>query len=164
MSSTQISSIATDVLQSYRKTSASLIEGYRAGSSRLLDRVHSNWEQGVNTRGSRLSPALREDLIAAGKEINGYYAKGVEKFSDRMALATEAAYDFADAQVKKLSERASRIENAFGQTPLRSLAVVGMPSARVAHEVAEAIATQAQRVAGKVAGADEGAPSAIKSA
>jgi len=81
MSTSNLSAAANETLQSCGQTAEALIGACRSGGNRVIGRVDAGWDGLVARGGARLSEQLRHDLVAAQREVSGFYAKGVDALS-----------------------------------------------------------------------------------
>lgn len=155
MTISNLSAAANETIRACGKTAVTLIDATRAGGSLALNRVDTGWSNVVHTRASRLNDKLRQDLVAAQREVSGYYARGLEAVTGRTASAVQAVVNAASARVEKVSNRIERFEQALGPTPLASAIVIAQPFAEVGRELAGFVA---ERTAQAVARIERDAP------
>jgi hypothetical protein len=152
MSISNLSATANDTLHSYGKTAVALIDAYRAGGNRILARVDAGWQSVVNGRESSLSTKLREDLVAAQREITGYFAKGLQVLTAKSASAVHIVVKAANTGVDNVSDRVERLETAIGPTPLSSATVLALPFVEAGREIAGLMAQRAAQAVSRIEG------------
>lgn len=161
MSITNLTAAASDTLRSCGKTAVTLIDAYHAGGSNVIGRVDAGWESTVNRRAARLSEKLRHDLVAAQREVTGFYAKGLEVVSTRSTSAVHAFVDVATAGVQRLAGRVQSLEAALKPLPLNSAIVIAQPFAEASREVAGYVAQRTEQAVSRIEGAAGEVESAV---
>ena len=76
MTTKNLSSVATAVIESYGNTAINMINAYRVGGERVIGFVDQRFEAAVKTGASRLSEELRSNLIDTEKRISGLLRQG----------------------------------------------------------------------------------------
>ena len=129
MSTSNLSAAANETLQSCGQTAEALIGACRSGGNRVIGRVDAGWDGLVARGGARLSEQLRHDLVAAQREVSGFYAKGVDALSKLSTQAVQAVVKAATAGVDRLSGRVTSLEAMLAPLPLSSAIVIVQPIA-----------------------------------
>lgn len=156
MSVSNLSAAANDTLYSCGKTALTLIDAYHAGGNNVLSRVDAGWENAVNRGAARLSDKLRHDLVAAQREVTGFYAKGLDTVSTKSTDAVQALVQMATAGVQRLAGRVQNLEAALSPLPLNSAIVIAQPFAEAGREVAGYVAQRTSQAVSRIdAVADE---------
>jgi hypothetical protein len=161
MSISNLTAAANDTLHAYGKTAVTLINASRAGGSRVLSRVDAGWESAVDRGAARLNVKLRHDLVAAQREVTGFYAKGLDALSAKSASAVQAVVQAAAAGVARLSDRVVNLEAAFSPLPLNSAIVIAQPFAEAGREVAGFVARRTSQAVSRFEGAAGEVESAV---
>ena len=152
MSTKNLSSVATAVIESYGNTAINMINAYRVGGERVIGFVDQRFEAAVNTGAARLSDELRTNLIDTEKRISGYYAKGLQVGTDRAETVVSTAVELANKGVAGIAANAERFDQATKLGALGMLNRVAMPAATAMSEVVVRIEEGSSQLAKKVAG------------
>jgi hypothetical protein len=160
MSSKNLSSVATAVIESYGNTAINMINAYRVGGERVIGFVDQRFEAAVNTGAARLSEELRSNLIDTEKRISGYYAKGLQIGTERAESAVSTAVELANKGVDRIAANAERFDQATKIGALDMINRVAMPAATVVSEVVVRIEEGSSQLAKRVAGK----PAVVKAA
>jgi hypothetical protein len=152
MSSKNLSSVATAVIESYGNTAINMINAYRSGGERVIGFVDQRFEAAVNSGAARLSDELRTNLIDTEKRISGYYAKSLQLGTDRAETAVSTAVDLASKGVDRIAANAERFDQATKFGALEMLSRVALPAATAYSEVVGRIEEGSSQLAKKVAG------------
>jgi hypothetical protein len=160
MSSKNLSSVATAVIESYGNTAINMINAYRVGGERVIGFVDQRFEAAVNTGAARLSDELRSNLIGTEKRISGYYAKGLQMGTDRAETVVSTAVELANKGVAGIAANAERFDQATKIGALDMINRVAMPAATVVSEVVVRIEEGSSQLAKRVAGK----PAVVKAA
>ena len=152
MSSKNLSSVATAVIESYGNTAINMINAYRVGGERVIGFVDQRFEAAVNTGAARLSDELRTNLIDTEKRISGYYAKGLQVGTDRAETVVSTAVELANKGVAGIAANAERFDQATKLGALDMLNRVAMPAATAMSDVVVRIEEGSSQLAKKVAG------------
>jgi hypothetical protein len=160
MSTKNLSSVATAVIESYGNTAINMINAYRVGGERVIGFVDQRFEAAVNTGAARLSEELRSNLIDTEKRISGYYAKGLQIGTDRAESAVSTAVELANKGVDRIAANAERFDQATKLGALEAINRVVLPAATAMSEVVERIEEGSSQLAKKVAGK----PAVVKAA
>jgi hypothetical protein len=162
MSSKNLSSVATAVIESYGNTAMNMINAYRVGGERVIGFVDQRFEAAVNAGGSRLGDELRSNLIGTEKRISGYYAKGLQFGTDRAESAVGTAVELANKGVVSIAANAERFDQATNFGALDMLNRVALPAAQAVNDVVVRIEEGSSKLAKKVAGKSVIAKAAAK--
>jgi hypothetical protein len=160
MSTKNLSSVATAVIESYGNTAINVINAYRVGGERVIGFVDQRFEAAVNTGAARLSDELRSNLIDTQKRISGYYVKGLQIGSERAESAVSSAVELANKGVDRIAANAERFDQATKLGALEAINRLALPAATAMSEVVERIEEGSSQLAKKVAGK----PAVVKAA
>jgi hypothetical protein len=152
MSSKNLSSVATAVIESYGNTAMNLINAYRVGGERMIGFVDQRFEAAVNVGAAPLSPELRSNLIGAEKRVSGYYVKGLQFGTDRAESVVGIAVDLANKGVDRIAANAERFDQATNIGALDMINRVALPAAEAVSQVVVRIEEGSSQLAKKVAG------------
>jgi hypothetical protein len=160
MSTKNLSSVATAVIESYGNTAINMINAYRVGGERVIGFVDQRFEAAVNTGAARLSEELRSNLIGTEKRISGYYAKGLQLGTERAETAVNNAVELANKGVDRMAANAERFDQATKFGALEIINRVALPAATAMSEVVVRIEEGSSQLVKKVAGK----PAVVKAA
>jgi hypothetical protein len=152
MASKSLSTVTTELIESYGNTAKNVINAYRVGNERAVVYMDQSWASAVQKAGTRLSAEARGNAVAAQKKVSGLYANAVTLTSDSADTAVNKAVEFAGKGVLQVAANASRFEKATGMTALNTLAVAAVPAAQVVVVVVSKIEAQSSVLVSKVAG------------
>jgi hypothetical protein len=152
MSTKNLSSVATAVIESYGHTAINMIETYRVGSERAMGFFDQRWESAINTGAARLSDEFRSNLLGTQKRISGYYAKGLQVGTDRAETVVTTVVDLASKGVERIAANAERFDQATNFGALEMLNRVALPAATAVSQVVERIEEGSSQLVKRVAG------------
>jgi hypothetical protein len=151
MSSKNLATVTNELIESYGNTAKNVINAYRVGNERAVAYVDHSWAAAVKKTGTRLSPEVRGNAVAAQKKFTGFYARGVELTSDGADVAVNKAVELAGKGVVQVAANASQFEKATG-VKLHALAVAAVPAAQAVTKVVAKMEVQSGVLANKIAG------------
>lgn len=152
MSTKNLSSVATAVIESYGHTAMNMIQTYRVGSERAIGFFDQRWETAINAGAARLSEEFRSNLLGTQKRLSGYYAKGLQVGTDRAETVVSTVVDLASKGVDRIAANAERFDQATNFGALEMLNRVALPAATVVSQVVERIEEGSSQLAKRVAG------------
>lgn len=139
-------------VQACGKTAVLLIDAWRAGGNRLLNRIDLRWDSVVNGSAARLGEKIRHDLVALERGVSGRYARGIETVSGQSSRVVQRGVDVTSNRIDQLSDRIQRYEAARGTTPLTGAILLVQPFAEISREVANLFAERAAKVVSRIQG------------
>ena len=124
------------------------------------DEDRAGGHQGDQVRHQRQHPVhprdlveqLRHDLVAAQREVSGFYAKGVDALSKLSTQAVQAVVKAATAGVDRLSGRVTSLEAMLAPLPLSSAIVIVQPIAAAGRDASGFVAARAKQAAARIEG------------
>jgi hypothetical protein len=152
MSTKNLSTVATDVIEAYGITATNVINTYRFGGERFIGFVGKRFAKVVNRGASALRPDIRSNLIGNQKRVSDYYVKGLHLGTDRVQSVVGVAVDLATKGVSLVATNAERFDRAANLNALDTLKRVAMPAAAVVSNVAERIEQGSGKLVERVAG------------
>lgn len=158
MSAKNLSTVTTELIESYGKTARNVIHAYRMGNQRVARYVDQRWEKALERSASELRNGARKNAQAAQKSVSGLYLKGVTLTSDGADGVVSKVVEIAGKGVRQWSVNASRFEQRTGWSTLDDLARVAVPAAQAVTSLAEKI----EQRSGELANALAGHPAAAK--
>ena len=147
-----LSTVASDVIASYGKTAANVIDAYRAGGKRVIGFVDQRFESVLNRRALPLSTSVRGNLATVQKTISGYYVKGIQLSSGGAHTVVNTVVDLAGKGVERIAASATTFNKAYGTTALDTLSSVVLPGAYVVGRLVDRVEQRSTQVAQKIAG------------
>ena len=147
-----LTAVTTDLIESYGNTAKNVINAYRVGNERVVGLMDQRWESAVNATGKRLTSEVRTNALAAQKILSGYYIRGITIGTDGADTAVAKTVELAAKGVQQVAANAARFEKSTGVTALNKLAVVAVPAAQAASNVATRIEKQSGELVNTVAG------------
>lgn len=164
MANQTLSTVTSDLIESYGKTAKNVIDAYRVGNQRAIGFMDQRWASAVGKAGNRLSAEARGNAVAAQQKLTGYYAKGVALTTDSADSVVDKAVELAGLGLTQVAANAGRFEKATGVTALNTLAVAAVPAAQAVTKVAAKLEAQTGALASKIAGKKPKAKTAAKTA
>ena len=152
MTSKNLSTVTTDLIESYGNTAKHVINAYRVGGERVVGFMDHSWERAVNKSSTRLSAEVRANALSAQKKVSGYYARGISFTTDGADSLVSKAVELAEKGVAQAAANASKFEKATGVTTLHTIALAAVPAAEAVSKVAAKIEEKSSLLAKRVAG------------
>jgi hypothetical protein len=154
MTAKNLSTVATDLIESYGNTAKNVIDAYRAGGERAVTLLEQRWNSALKQSRTELTAETARNAAAAQMAFSAYYTKGLN-------LTTNGATQVVTQLVKVLEESARRVaanagafEEKTGVTTLNTLAAATAPGALVLSKLAAQIEQKTAEIASKIAGDD----------
>ncbi len=157
MSARKLSTVTTDVIESYGNTAKNVIHAYRAGGERVAGLLEKGWDRALKESRSQLAEGVARNASAAQQVLNGYYTKGLTLTSDGAEQVVDQMVKLAGTGVQRVAANAHRFEEKTGVTALNTLAQATLPGAVALSTLATKIEVKSATLASKIAG---GKPSA----
>jgi hypothetical protein len=152
MSNKNLSTVTTDLIESYGNTAKNVIHAYRVGNQRVARFVDQRWEKALQQSSSQLRAEVRRNALAAQKTISGIYIKGIEVTSDGADVVVNKAVELAGKGVQQVAANASAFEKRTGVAALNSLAKATVPAAVAVSDLAGKLEQRSSSLANTVAG------------
>jgi len=152
MSTKNLSTVATEVIESYGITAINVINTYRFGGERMLGFVDQRFETAVNRGAARLSQQVRDGLIGTQQRVSGYYVKGLHFGTERAETVVGVAVDLASKGVGMVAANAERFDQASNFGALEMLNRVAMPAASAVSQVVGRIERGSSALVRRVSG------------
>jgi hypothetical protein len=151
MTAKNLSTVATDIVETYGKTVINAIATYRVGSERLIDFVDHRVAAPAVGGASRLGDGLRINMIDARQRVRSVYLQGVATSATRANELVTTAVRVASKGIERFAAYADRV----GATPMRSpidiLARAALPVAHRFSELAGRVENGSDRLVRRVA-------------
>ena len=152
MSAKKLSTVTTDVIQSYGNTAKNVIHAYRAGGERVANLLEKGWDRALKESRSQLAEGVARNASSAQQVLNGYYTKGLTLTSDGAEQVVDQMVKLAGSGVQRVAANAHRFEEKTGVTALNTLAQATLPTAVALSTLATKIEVSSANLASKVAG------------
>jgi len=152
MSTKNLSTVATDVIETYGITATNVINAYRFGGERFIGFVDTRIASAVSGVPSAFGKALRSNLMDGQKRVTSYSVKGLHLGTDSAQRAVGVAVDLAAKGVSVIATNAVRAERAANINALNTLNRVAMPAAELVSQVAEKLEQGSSKLVQRVAG------------
>ncbi len=152
MSSKNLSTVTTDLIECYGNTAKNIIQAYRAGNQRVVHFVDQRWENALQKSAHQLRAEVRRNALAAQRAVSGMYIKGVTITSDRADVVVDKAVELAGKGVQQMAHNADAFEKRTGMATLNNLAKATLPAATLASNLAGKLEQGSSSLANAVAG------------
>ena len=156
MSSKNLSTVTTDLIECYGNTAKNMIQAYRMGNQRVVRFVDQRWEKALQQSASQLRAEVRKNALAAQKSISGMYIKGIDVTSDGADVMVNKAVELAGKGVQKVAVNADAFEKRTGVAALNKLASATVPAAIVVSGLAGKLEQRSSNLVNTVAGTSAG--------
>ena len=120
MSNKNLSTVTTDLIESYGNTARNVIQAYRVGNLRAVQFVDQRWEKALQQSARPLRVDVRKNALAAQKTISGMYIKGIDMTSNGADVMVNKAVELAGKGVQQVAANASAFEKRTGVATLTS--------------------------------------------
>jgi len=152
MTATQLSTVTTDVIESYGNIAKNVIRAYRAGGERLVGSFEKRWENALDESRPQLAKDVARNASNAQKVFGAYTIKGITVTANGADTVVESVVRLAEKGVAQVAANVSLFEEKTGVTTLNTLAQAAVPAAqtvsKVFGEIEKKSAALAQRAAG----------------
>lgn len=154
MSTKNLATATTELIESYGNTARNVVSAYRAGGERMIGLMDQRWEQALEKTASRLKPEVRGNALSAQKKLSGYYTRGINLTTGGADALINKAVELAAKGVQQASANASRFEDKTGITTLRSVATAAVPAVGAIQKIASRFEEQSGQLVNRIAGKD----------
>jgi len=163
MSIKNLSTVASDLIESYGNTVKNVIEAYRAGGERVVSLLEQRWNRALKESRPQLTAEVAKNASAAQLAFSAYYTKGLTLTTDGAQQVVSQLVKLAEAGVERAAANAALFEEKTGVSTLTTLAKATTPGALVLSKVATQIEQKTADLASKIAGGDVTTVSAKRS-
>ena len=161
MSAKNLSTVASDLIESYGNTAKNVIDAYRAGGERVVNLLEKRWNKALRQSRTDLTLETTKNASAAQLAFSVYYTKGLLLTSHGAQQVVNQLVKVAEAGVERVAANASLFEEKTGVTTLNTLAKATAPGALVLSKLAAHIEQKSAQLASKIA-ADDVATASVK--
>lgn len=154
MSAKNLSTVATDLIDTYGNTARNVIDAYTAGGERLVSVLEQRWNRALKQSRSQLAAEVAKNASAAQLAFSVYYSKGLNLTTQGAQQVVNQMVKVLEAGVERAAANASLFEEKTGVTALKTLADATAPGALALSKLAAQIEQKTARLASKIAGDD----------
>ena len=152
MQTKNLSTVTTDVIESYGNTAKNVIHAYRLGNQRVARFVDQRWESAVLQSASRLRVEARKNALSAQKAVNVMYVKGIDMTSAGADKVVDKFVEIAGKSVHQVASNAMAFEKRTGVTTLNAIAKAAVPAVVAVSDLAGKLEQGSSRLATTVGG------------
>jgi hypothetical protein len=152
MSTKNLSTVATQVIEASGMAATNVINSYRFGGERVIGYFDERFASAVSRGASSLGKSTRSSLIDNQQRVSGFYVKGLRLGTDRAQSAVGVAVDLATKGVSLVATNAKRLDSRVNLNALDKLTRVAMPAATLLSSVAERLEEGTTELVKRVAG------------
>lgn len=152
MTAKNLSTVATDLIESYGNTAKNVIDAYRTGGERVVTALEERWNTAFKESRSQLTKDVAQNATAFQLAFSVYYTKGLTQTTKGAEIVVAQLVKLAEAGVERLAANASRFEEKTGLTTLNTIAQVTKPGAVALSQLAAKLEEKSALLASKVAG------------
>ena len=154
MTAKNLSTVATDLIESYGNTAKNVIDAYRAGGERAVSLLEQRWNRAMKQSRSELTAETAKNASAAQMAFSAYYSRGLDLTTNGATLVVSQFVKALEQGVERVAANASAFEEKTGMTTLNTLAAVTAPGALALSKLASQIEQKSAALASKIAGDD----------
>ncbi len=154
MTAKNLSTVATELIESYGNAAKNVIDAYRAGGERAVSLLEQRWNRAMKQSRSELTAETAKNAAAAQIAFSAYYSKGLDLTTNGATQVVSQLVKALEQGVERVAANASAFEEKTGVTTLNTLAAVTAPGALVLSKLAAQIEQKTAELASKIAGGD----------
>ena len=154
MTAKNLSTVATDLIESYGNTAKNVIDAYRAAGERAVSLLEQSWSRSLKQSRSELTAETAKNAAAAQIAFSAYYTRGLDLTTNSATQAVSHLVKALEQGIERVAANASAFEEKTGVTTLNTLAAVTAPGALVLSKLASQIEQKSAALASKIAGDD----------
>ena len=151
MTAKNLSTVATDIVETYGKTAINAITTYRVGTERLIDFVDHRVAAAAVRGVSRLGGELRANVVDTQKRVRGLSLNGVTASATRAQSFVTTAVRVASKGIERFASYAGRVGVVSAQNSVQVLARAALPAANAVSNVAERLENGSDRLVKRAA-------------
>ncbi len=152
MTAKNLSTVATDLIESYGNTAKNVIDAYQAGGERVVSALEQRFNSALKQSRTQLTSEVAKNAANAQAVFSGYYFKGLTQTTKGAQIVVTQLVKLAEAGVERIAANANAFEVKTGMTTLNTLAQVSKPGAVVLSQFAAKLEEKSAALAAKVAG------------
>ena len=154
MTAKNLSTVASDLIESYGNTAKNVIDAYRAGGERAVSLLEQRWNRAMKQSRSELTAETAKNAAAAQMAFSAYYSKGLDLTTSGATQVVSQLVKALEQGVERVAANASAFEEKTGMTTLNTLAAVTAPGVLALSKLASKIEQKTAALASKIAGDD----------
>ena len=154
MTAKNLSTVATNLIESYGNTAKNVIDAYRAGGERAVSLLEQRWNRAMKQSRSELTAETAKNASAAQIAFSAYYSRGLDLTTNGATMVVSQLVKALEQGVERVAANASAFEEKTGVTTLNTLAAVTAPGALALSKLASQIEQKSAALASKIAGDD----------
>lgn len=154
MSAKNLSTVASNLIESYGNTAKNVIDAYRAGGERVVSLLEQRWNRALEESRPQLTAETVKNASAAQLAFSVYYIKGLSLTTNGAQQVVSQLVKVLEDGVERLAANASAFEEKTGVTALNVLAQATVPGAEALTRLATQIEQKTAELASKIAGGD----------
>ena len=154
MTAKNLSTVASDLIESYGNTAKHVIDAYRAGGERVVSLLEQRWNHALKQSRSELTAETAKNASAAQMVFSAYYSKGLDLTTNSATQAVSHLVKALEQGIERVAANASAFEEKTGVTTLNTLAAVTAPGVLALSKLASKIEQKTAALASKIAGDD----------
>ena len=152
MNAKNLSTVTSNVVESYGNTAKNMIHAYRAGGERVVDLMEDRWNSALKESRSKLAAGVAKNATTMQKVLCRYSKKGLTMSSGGAQTVVNQVVKLADASIHTAAFNANRLEEKMGVHPLSTLAKVALPGAVALNSLATQVEQKSADLANRIAG------------
>ncbi|MBC7378436.1 MAG: hypothetical protein H7346_13525 [Burkholderiaceae bacterium] len=153
MTAKNLSTVTTELIESYGNTAKNVIKAYRAGGERVVGYMDLRFESALKESRDHLSQGTVANARNAHKVFNGFYAKGVNVTANGADTVVNSVLKLAEKGVRRVAANAGKFEEKTGYATLSTVASAVVPAAVAVSRIVAQVEVRTGDLAGKIAGA-----------
>ena len=161
MTAKNLSTVASDLIESYSNTAKNVIDVYQAGGERVVTVLEQRWNAALKQSRSQLTTEVARNAANAQAVFSSYYFKGLMQTTKGAQVVVDQLTRLAEASVERVAANASAFEVKTGISTLNTLAEVSKPGAVMLSQFAAKVEQKSAALADKLA-ADAASKAAVR--
>lgn len=154
MSAKNLSTVASNLIESYGNTAKNVIDAYQAGGERVVSLLEQRWNTALKQSRPQLTAEVARNASAAQLAFSVYYTKGLHLTTHGAQQVVSQLVKVLEDGVERVAANASAFEEKTGVTALNALAQATVPGAEALTRLATQIEQKTAELASKIAGGD----------
>lgn len=154
MSTTNLSTVASDLIGSYGNTAKNVIDAYRAGGEHVVTVLEQRWNRALKESRPQLTSEVAKNATAAQLVFSALYCKGLMQSTNVAQQLVTQVVKLAETCVERVASNASKFEEKTGVKAFNTMARASVPGVQVLSKLANQIEGKTAELAGKIAGND----------
>jgi hypothetical protein len=163
MTTTNLNSVAIDVVSQYALASKHLVQAYRLGTQRVVEQLNERYSSLVNTSAlSSVDESFRTSLLNAQQQLTGFFVGGVARATEQADLAIEKITGTTTESIKRLGGVGERFEAMVGAPVVETMTKVNMPIAQLSLQIAGQVVEGSKKLVESVAANEDLATASVE--